>query len=120
MRTLEINKTKCWYSQNLGKEAVVKDGYKTGEWRISYSAPAELMANISPVTGTANVDASGVVADYDKVLVLDKDPGITETTVFFIDKEPEESPPYHFDYRVRRIARSLNFVSIALKKVRDE
>ena len=124
MRTLEINKQKCWYCTLTKTEAVTDDGYYTGEWENTYSDPVELFANISPVTGTASVEPSGVVPDYDRVIVLDHNPGLTETTVFFIDSEPNAKPQTGkwtplFDYRVKRIAKSLNFVSIALEKVRE-
>ena len=62
----------------------------------------------------------GNLESYDKVLITDDmSCPIDENTVLFVDKEPEfsqEGVPL-FDYRVRRVAKSLNNISYAISKV---
>lgn len=121
MKALARNKRPFTYCLYTGKE-MLKDEYgnETGEYRITYSAPVETSGNISPATGQSVTEQFGNLDNYDKVIVLaDPDTEIDEDTVLFIDKAYEEdeggNPVY--DYTVRRVARSLNSVSIAVRKV---
>lgn len=121
MRTLERNKTTFHYCLYLRKEDVTDTGgYEIGEKRVVYAAPVETKANISAATGQSQVEQFGNFISYDKVIVTDDMTcPIDENTVLFIDKEPEfdanENPLY--DYRVKRVAKSLNSISIAVSKV---
>ena len=88
--------------------------------RTIYGEPVEMYANISPATGAAQTEQFGNLENYDKVIITrDMDCPIDENSVLFIDKEPEYSldgdPIY--DYTVRRVAKSLNSISIAVRKV---
>ena len=78
-----------------------------------------MLANISPASGAAQVEQFGQFVSYDKVIVTDDmSCPISEDTVLFVDKEPEyggEKPLY--DYVVKRVAKSLNSISIAISKV---
>jgi hypothetical protein len=90
-------------------------GYKVG-----YSDPVEFQANISHATGTSSVEQFGDLENYDKVIITsDMTCPIDETTVLYIDTVPTlnggEYSPY--DYIVRRVARSINSISIAVRKV---
>ena len=62
----------------------------------------------------------GNLESYDKVLITDDmNCPIDENTVLFIDKEPQvvkDKPLY--DYTVKRVAKSLNSISIAVSKVK--
>lgn len=92
----------------------------TGEYVPVYKEHQEMWANISPASGYAQTEQFGNLDSYDKVIVTDwLDCPIDENSVLFIDKEPEYSldgKPL-FDYTVRRIAKSLNSISIAVQKV---
>ena len=121
MRTLARNKRPFVYCLYAGKDPIYDEwGNETGEYKVSYAAPVCEMANISPATGVSRVEQFGDLERYDKVLVMsDVHTPITDTTVLFVDKpyeEDEEGMPI-YDYIVRRVARSLNFVSIAISKV---
>lgn len=146
MRTLERNKRKFWYCLFSGTEPLYdENGDITGEQRAVYSDAVEQWANISHATGYAQREQFGQLDGYDKVIVFaNPDTPITESTVLFIDKEPEyraeaittwtdttdeSGEPVRvlselevsvplYDYTVRRVARSLNSVSIAVSKVR--
>lgn len=120
MRCMERNKVRFWYCPYKGKEAVLdEDGYRTGDTRIIYGEAVEVKANISSATGEAQEEVFGNLQDYDKVIVM-SDPKfpMDENSVLFVDKEPEydkEGDPL-FDYRVRKVARSLNSVAYAISK----
>lgn len=121
MRTLERNKITFHYCLYLRKEDVVDSGgYELGEKKVVYDKAVEMSANISAATGQAQVEQFGNFISYDKVIVTDDmSCPIDENTVLFIDKAPEydkdENPLY--DYIVKRVAKSLNSISIAVSKV---
>lgn len=117
---MERNKRSFSYLLYRGSEAVLDaDGNEVGT-KPAYSAAVEMRANISPATGAAQVEQFGNLAGYDKVIVTDEmSCPIDETSVLFIDKAVEygaDGTPL-YDYRVKRVARSLNTVSIAVSKV---
>lgn len=136
MRTLKRNERKFHYCLYANKTPIVDDyGNETGESIVTYQDPVEMKANISPATGQSNTEQFGNLENYDKVIVTDDlNCPIDENSVLFIDKEPEYtevlthtttaittqdetvSVPV-FDYTVRRVAKSLNSISIAVKKV---
>lgn len=126
MRSLEINKRPLYGLNYVSSTPVLdQDGYETGEHKITYSKAFRIYANISGAKGTADVETFGVNLDYDKVMVMSvklfKKLGLTDNSVFFIDKAPEyEANGYpKYDYRVKKIADTLNEVSIALERVRN-
>lgn len=120
MRTLKRNQRPVWYCLYSGEDELKdSDGYYTGENGIGYEAPVKLMANVSPATGQSNTEMFGNLTDYDRVIVTDwVDCPIDENTVLFFDKEPEdETSANGYNYIVRRVAKSLNSVAIAIRKV---
>lgn len=121
MRTMRINKRPFWYCLYSDKEPIEDEyGNETGETRVVYEQPVQMLANISQATGQSNTEQFGNLENYDKVLVTDDlNCPIDESSVLFIDKEPEytlDGDPM-YDYTVRRVAKSLNSVSIAVRKV---
>ncbi len=121
MKCLERNKTVFYYALYVGKEPI-KDEYgnESGEAKIIYSAPVKIKANISPATGSSQIEQFGNSLNYDKIIVLDDiSCPIDENSVLFIDKEPEtdEEGNLLFDYVVKKIAKSLNSIAIAVSKV---
>ena len=121
MKCLERNKTDFYYALFVAKEPG-KDEYgnESGEPRIIYSEPVLAKANISPATGVSQVEQFGKELKYDKVIVFDDvNCPIDENTVLFVDKLPtrDEDGNLLFDYIVKKIAKSLNSVSVAISKV---
>lgn len=121
MKTMEINKRKFFYCLYDGIERIEDEyGNDTGQKRVLYGEPIEMFANISAATGTTQVEQFGNFITYDKVIVTDiMDCPIDENTVLFVDKLPEydtENNPL-YDYTVKRIAKSINSISIAISKV---
>lgn len=122
MRTLNRNRTKFWYCLYQDAEEIYDEyGNATGEYTPVYSEAQEMWANVSPASGYAQTEQFGNLDSYDKVIVTDwKNCPIDENSVLFIDKQPEHDVSTNaplFDYTVRRVARSLNSVSIAVQKV---
>lgn len=121
MKAMERNKRTFWYCLYDRKEPIIdEDGNETGEEQIVYKPAQSLRANISAASGSSQVEQFGNLAGYDKVIVLDDTSClIDENTVLFIDKEPEhddDGKPL-YDFMVKRVAKSLNSVSIAATKV---
>ena len=145
MRDLKRNQTEFWYCLLIPntQEAIVDEyGNETGELIPSYKKAISMRANISPATGQNQVEQFGNLDSYDKVIVTcDMKCPIDENSVLFIDKRPEytevqtheivegqalyaddevvektyELPKYN--YIVKRVAKSLNGISIAVRKV---
>lgn len=131
MRMMERNKSKFFYA--LYKEKVPKMdeyGNVTGEYEIVRDNPVEFFANISAAKGEINTRQFGESETYDKVIIMGNDaPPIDEYTVLWVDKVPqidetgklilnndgEIITPY--DYIVKKVAKSLNSVSVAISKV---
>lgn len=120
MRTLKRNERPFYYCLYNGLQVIHDEyGNNTGEKYAEYSAPKRMVANISPASGQSNAEQFGNLENYDKVIVTDwVCCPIDENTVLFVDKKPElkDGQPI-YDYTVRRVARSINSVSIAIKKV---
>ena len=116
MRELERNKQLVHFAQFDKIEPIYdEDGYDTGEVKPSYFEPVALRINVSPALGESATRQFGDVVDYDRTLVTcDLSLPIDEQTVFWIDETDTSKP---FDYTVKKIAKSLNSLLIAVKKV---
>lgn len=115
MRCLERNQRAFLYALYQGRAEIIDEaGNRTGEYRLIYAPPVNLRANIGPATGQAAIAQFGETVSYDRVLVLD-DPAlpIDEHTILWIAAAPDMS----HDAIVRKVARSLNSVSVAIKMV---
>lgn len=145
MKTLKRNESPLWYCLYSGKTELVDEyGNSTGQYALSYGQPTQMYANISPATGHSSTEIFGSLENYDKVIVTAwLDCPINENSVLFIDKAPDMTsvPTYELteiptyvpffvevsassvsvptpDYIVRGVAKSKNFISIAVKKVK--
>lgn len=123
MKALRRNKTRIFYA-NYCDKIPLRDEYGnlTGEYRVSYDNPTEIMANVSAARGEVTTRQFGDDETYDRVIVLD-DPRlpIAVTSILWIDTLPEiaedGSTNTPHDYIVKQVAVSLNSVSIAVSKV---
>ena len=123
MRILRKNCVRIFYATYIGKDPVLDDdGYQTGEYDIVYANPVECKANVSSARGEAITRQFGEDESYDRVIVMD-DPAvpITTSSVLWIDTVPtikeDGTTDTPYDYIVKRVAPSLNSVSIAVSKV---
>ena len=123
MRTLYRNKILIFYANYIGKTSIRDEyGNLTGEYTVTYDNPVAVAANVSAASGESITRQFGEDVSYDRIIVLD-DPhfSIAETSILWIDTRPEVkedgSTTTPHDYIVKRIARSLNSVSIAVSRV---
>ena len=116
MRELERNKRTVYYALFDKNEPILdEDGNDTGEVMPNYLPPVQLRINVSPAAGESATRQFGDVVDYDRTLVIcDTNLPIDEHTVFWID---DTDTTKAFDYTVRQVAKSLNSLLIAVKKV---
>lgn len=131
MKMMVRNKSEFYYS--LYKEKIPKTdeyGNVTGEYDIIRDNPMKFAANISAAKGETSTRQFGESESYDKVIVMGNDaPPIDEYSVLWVDRTPqvdetgalavnddgEVITPH--DYIVKKVANSLNSVSIAISKV---
>jgi len=123
MRTLARNRKPFNFCLYAGQTTPIYDEYgnDTGELTVSYGPPQVAWGNISPATGYSNTEMFGSLDDYDKVILLDDiDTPINTETVLFVDKcyETNADGLPLYNYTVRRVAKSLNFVAIAIREVK--
>ena len=123
MRCMTRNKSKFYYASYIGETEIIDEyGNATGEYEISYSTPIECNANISAAQGEMQSRQFGESESYDKVIVLDdRNAPIDEHSILWVDTLPhlneDGSTDTPHDYVVKKVARSLNGVSIAISKV---
>ena len=123
MRCMVRNKTKFYYALYIDKQEIIDEyGNGTGEYEVSHSNPVIALGNVSSAMGETQVRQFGESESYDKVIVLDnKDTPIDEYSVLWVDTLPHlnadgtTNTPH--DYIVKKVARSLNSVAIAISKV---
>jgi hypothetical protein len=117
---MEKYKSTFWYILYGSREPVYDEyGNETGAV-VKYLPAVEMRANVSAAAGSAQVEQFGNFAGYDKVILTDDTTcPIDENTVLFIDKEPEYDDGGNplYDYIVKRVAKSKNFISYAVSKV---
>lgn len=116
MRALERNKKLIHYASFIASKPVKDEwGNETGEYENEYSAPLPYKVNVSAARGEYATRQFGDIERYDKVLVTgDMSCPIAESSILWVDK-PNTNEPH--DYIVTRVARSLNSISIAIRKV---
>jgi hypothetical protein len=103
-----------WYAQYTGEGPILDpDGWETGETGPTYTTPVAAMLNISPATGEAVTQTFGDLSGYSKVLATARDFPFDEKTVFWVDR-PTDQP---HDYKVVKVAKSLNGLLVALEQV---
>ena len=132
MKCMERNKVRFFYALYDHKEEITDDyGNATGQYADSHSDPVEFFANISAAKGETQSRQFGENEAYDKVIVMDiAAPRIDEYSVLWVDTLPELDKDGHlavnkegevitpYDYIVKKVARSLNSVSLAISKVK--
>jgi hypothetical protein len=95
-------------------------GNLSGEYEVTYSEPVKVFGNISSAQGEMQTRQFGESEIYDKVIVLENpNTPIDEHSILWVDREPipTGTKKVAHDYVVKKIARSLNSVSIAISKV---
>ena len=123
MRCMVRNRSKFYYASYIGETEIIDEyGNATGEYTISYGDPVETYGNVSAAQGEMQNRQFGESESYDKVIVLgERDVPLDEHSILWVDTLPhlneDGSTDTPHDYVVKKVARSLNGVSIAISKV---
>lgn len=109
---------------NIVTDPITGEPLLTGDTKVGYSDPVEFRANVSAARGEANTDPFGVDLPYDKTMVTcDMDLPIDELSTLFVDKKPEFDTGGNLmntaDYKVVKVAKSLNSALYAIKKITE-
>lgn len=115
MRDLKRNKQLIHF-KNIIKtvEIIDENGNGTGSFQSIYGDMQELYINISASKGVVNANPFGAGLQYDKILLTSLNLDINEYSVFWID-ETDLTKPH--DYIISKIARSLNHIQYAVKRL---
>ena len=123
MRCMVRNKQKFYYASYIETNEIIDEyGNKTGEYEVLYGNPIETEGNISGAQGEVQIKQFGESVKYDKVIVLDNiDTPIDEYSILWVDTIPllndDGTTKTPHDYIVKKVAPTLNSVSIAISKV---
>lgn len=117
MRDLAINKQLIYYRNTLTDTALTNElGQLTGEYGKQRGTLTALEISITPATGSSMTEIFGNFTAYDKVMfTCDKTLDINESTVLWVDDLNLMHPS---DYKIVKIASSLNGTSYAIRKER--
>lgn len=123
MKCLWRNRVRIFYANCVGREPVIDEyGNETSEYKPIYSNPQEAGGNVSSARGEVTTRQFGDHESYDRVIVMD-DPKvpIEKSSILWIETMPviksDGTTDTPHDYIVKRVAPSLNSVSIAVSKV---
>ena len=123
MRCMMRNKATFYYALYTGQTEIVDEyGNATGQYSVTYGNPTKALGNVSAAQGEMQTRQFGDSEIYDKVIVLDDvNTPIDEYSTLWVDALPylkkDGSTETPHDYVVKKVARSLNSVSIAISKV---
>lgn len=123
MRCLIRNKTPFYYALYQEQNEIVDEyGNLTGQFEVLYSTPHKTCGNVSAAQGEIQTRQFGESESYDKVIVLDDvDTPIDEYAILWVDTLPlvneDGKTDIPHDYIVKKVAKSINTVSIAISKV---
>lgn len=115
MQSLAINTQTIEYALYEGMVDIYKDGKKTGEKRKQYSTPKQFRIYVSPSKGEAAIEPFGQSEDYTNTMsTANMLCPIKEDTILWIGIPSNGN---EHNYRVTRVARGLNSILYAIKKV---
>ena len=123
MRCMHRNMRSFYYATYDGKSEITDEyGNNTGEYEVIYSKPIKYKGNISSAQGEVQNRQFGESEIYDRVIALSNvNIPIDEHSILWVDNLPtlnaDGTTDTPYDYIVKRVARSLNNVSIAIGKV---
>lgn len=131
MRCLNRNKVKFYYALYERREPILNaQGRPSGQHKVIHGNPIKEYANISAAKGETQTRQFGENESYDKVIVkdigtcpideysilwVDTVPLLNEDGSLMVDEKGAIVTPH--DYVVKKVAKSMNAVSIAISKV---
>ena len=123
MRCMVRNKSKFYYASYIGETEITDEyGNCAGEYSLDYDKPNKAFGNMSAAQGEIQSRQFGESESYDKVIVLDdRNAPIDEYSILWVDTLPhlnsDGTTDTPHDYVVKKVARSMNGVAIAISKV---
>lgn len=119
MRTASKNHRTIYYAGfSWGVEQKDADGFYTGETETFFETPKPYRLSVSHRTGETAQLPFGMYLDYDYAALAGKDCPIREGFRLWIEKEPyKDGTLTPHDYECVKVAPSLNFVTLAFKRV---
>lgn len=115
MRNLQRNQTKLWYvSKNTPTDEIDGDGNYTGEKISTYSNPIAIKLGIYPSNSSVNEEIFGKDISFDMIGVSNNI-FLNENDLLFLSL-PSDNYDITYDYRVTKIAKSLNTYQYGLDK----
>ena len=124
MRCLVRNMRDFYYAPYVGRVDIEDEyGNKTGEYEVVYGKPIKCRANISAAQGEVQSRQFGDSESYDKVITLGNvNIPIDEYAILWVDNLPtieeDGTTKTPHDYIVKKVARSLNVISLAISRVK--
>ena len=101
---------------NIIYDPVTGEPLLTGDYTVGYADPVKFRANVSPARGDSDSDPFGISLDYTKQIVTcDMALPIAEGTLIW-ESEPVGDTG-KADYKVVKVARSINSVLFAVKQL---
>lgn len=123
MRCMVRNKATFYYALYTGQTELIDEyGNATGQYSVTYGNPIKALGNVSAAQGEMQTRQFGERESYDKVIVLDDvNTPIDEYSILWVDTLPllngDGSTDTPHNYVVKKVAKSLNSVTIAISKV---
>ena len=122
MRSMTRNR-RVFYSASFVSSSMGVDTYGNyTEMQNTYTDPVKHCGVFTPANGTANDQVFGMNEIYDKIITLNIEENyLAVGSVLWVDTMPEidvkgkTTTPY--DYVVVKVAPSLNFIHVAIRKV---
>lgn len=112
MRTLKRNQQTIKYALYLGREEIIEDGYRTGQYRNAYTEPIEMKAYVTANKGEAQTEAFGTDLNYTRTIYTDDiNCPIDENSIIWVNGNEM------YDHIVVRKAKSLNSIAYAIKEI---
>lgn len=117
------NKATFYYALYTGQNELIDEyGNATGQYSVTYGNPIKALGNVSAAQGEMQTRQFGERESYDKVIVLDDvNTPIDEYSILWVDTLPllngDGSTDTPHNYVVKKVAKSLNSVTIAISKV---
>jgi hypothetical protein len=118
MRTLKKNARRVYYAPLLSEANVLdKYGNVTSEKARTYAPPKEAWVNYSAERGESVVAMFGETKKYDLIVVSTSSAfPVDESSAVWVNAEPGNA----HDYRVVRVADSINVRQVLIRRVVDE
>lgn len=131
MECMDINKSDFWYALYESKQPITDDyGNLTGESELIFGKPKSFRAYVTATKGETQNRQFGEDLAYDRTIIMDLSaPPIDEYSILWIETTPrldregnlvsdeDGHPVTPHDYIVKKAARGINFITLAISKV---